>query len=224
MLDVKFIRENTEKCKTRLAMRGKSYDEEIDTALALDQKRRDIIGKVEAMKAEENKVSKSIPQLKKAGEDVSAVLAQMKELSQEVKALDAEQAEVEQQLHDTLLTIPNVPADKVPEGADDTCNPELRRWSEPRAFDFEPKAHWDIGKDLGILDPDTAAKVTGSRFHSGACSYQLLPEHAYRQRLHGDSAAVHGKYRVYDRHRSAAEVCRGYVSSGKHGSVSDSDS
>ena len=165
MLDVKFIRENTEKCKTRLAMRGKSYDEEIDTALALDQKRRDIIGKVEAMKAEQNKVSKSIPQLKKAGEDVSAVLAQMKELSQEVKALDAEQAEVEQQLHDTLLTIPNVPADKVPEGADDTCNPELRRWSEPRAFDFEPKAHWDIGKDLGILDPDTAAKVTGSRFH-----------------------------------------------------------
>ena len=127
MLDVKFIRENTEKCKTRLAMRGKSYDEEIDTALALDQKRRDIIGKVEAMKAEQNKVSKSIPQLKKAGEDVSAVLAQMKELSQEVKALDAEQAEVEQQLHDTLLTIPNVPADKVPEGADDTCNPELRR-------------------------------------------------------------------------------------------------
>ena len=165
MLDVKFIRENTEKCKTRLAMRGKSYDEEIDTALALDQKRRDIIGKVEAMKAEQNKVSKSIPQLKKAGEDVSAVLAQMKELSQEVKALDAEQAEVEQQLHDTLLTIPNVPADKVPEGADDTCNPELRRWSEPRAFDFEPKAHWDIGKDLGILDPATAAKVTGSRFH-----------------------------------------------------------
>ena len=165
MLDVKFIRENTEKCKTRLAMRGKSYDEEIDTALALDQKRRDIIGKVEAMKAEQNKVSKSIPQLKKAGQDVSAVLAQMKELSQEVKALDAEQAEVEQQLHDTLLTIPNVPADKVPEGADDTCNPELRRWSEPRAFDFEPKAHWDIGKDLGILDPDTAAKVTGSRFH-----------------------------------------------------------
>ena len=79
MLDVKFIRENTEKCKTRLAMRGKSYDEEIDTALALDQKRRDIIGKVEAMKAEQNKVSKSIPQLKKAGQDVSAVLAQMKE-------------------------------------------------------------------------------------------------------------------------------------------------
>ena len=165
MLDVKYLRENTEKCKTRLAMRGKSYDEEIDAALALDQKRRDIIGEVEAMKAEQNKVSKSIPQLKKAGEDVSAVLAQMKELSQKVKHLDAEQAEVEEKLRATMLTIPNVPADQVPEGADDTCNPELRRWSEPRQFDFEPKAHWDIGKDLGILDPDTASKVTGSRFH-----------------------------------------------------------
>lgn len=165
MLDVKYLRENTEKCKTRLAMRGKSYDEEIDAALALDQKRRDIIGEVEAMKAEQNKVSKSIPQLKKAGEDVSAVLAQMKELSQKVKQLDAEQAEVEEKLRATMLTIPNVPADQVPEGADDTCNPELRRWSEPRQFDFEPKAHWDIGKDLGILDPDTASKVTGSRFH-----------------------------------------------------------
>lgn len=165
MLDVKYLRENTEKCKTRLAMRGKSYDEEIDAALALDQKRRDIIGEVEAMKAKQNQVSKSIPQLKKAGEDVSAVLAEMKELSQKVKQLDAEQAEVEEKLHNTMLTIPNVPADQVPEGADDTCNPELRRWSEPRQFDFEPKAHWDIGKDLGILDPETAAKVTGSRFH-----------------------------------------------------------
>ena len=165
MLDVKFIRENTEKCKTRLAMRGKSYDEEIDTILALDQQRRDIIGKVETMKAEQNKVSKSIPQLKKAGEDVTAVLAEMKELSQGIKDLDAQRTEVEEKLHDVLLTVPNVPADHVPEGLDDTCNPEVRRWSEPTQFDFEPKAHWDIGKDLGILDPETAAKVTGSRFH-----------------------------------------------------------
>ena len=165
MLDVKFIRENTELCKTRLAMRGKSYDEEIDAVLSLDQQRRDIIGKVESMKAEQNKVSKSIPKLKKAGEDVSAVLAEMKQLSQGVKELDTQRTAVEEQLRETLLTIPNVPDGRVPEGADDTCNPEVRRWSEPRAFDFEPKAHWDIGKALGILDPETAAKVTGSRFH-----------------------------------------------------------
>lgn len=165
MLDVKFIRENVENCKTRLALRGKNYDEEIDAILSLDQQRRDIIGKVEAMKAEQNKVSKSVPQRKKAGEDVTELLAEMKELSQGIKQLDVQRAEVEEQLQNMLLLVPNVPADKVPEGLDDTCNPELRRWNEPTAFDFEPKAHWDIGKDLGILDPETAAKVTGSRFH-----------------------------------------------------------
>ena len=165
MLDVKVIRENTEKVKTRLALRGKNYDAEIDEILALDQKRRDIIGKVETMKAEQNKVSKEIPKRKKAGEDVSDILAEMKNLSAEVKNLDTERAEVEDKLHDVLLTVPNVPADKVPEGLDDSCNPELRRWGEPKQFAYEPKAHWDIGKDLGILDPETAAKVTGSRFH-----------------------------------------------------------
>ena len=165
MLDVKVIRENADKVKTRLAQRGKSYDEEIDQILALDQKRRDIIGRVEAMKAEQNKVSKEIPKRKKAGEDVSDILAEMKTLSEDVKKLDAELAETMDTLHDVLLTVPNVPADRVPEGADDTCNPEIRRWGEPRQFPYEPKAHWDIGKDLGILDPETAAKVTGSRFH-----------------------------------------------------------
>ncbi len=165
MLDIKFIRDNTEKVKTRLALRGKSYDAEVDEILALDQKRRDIIQKVEAMKAEQNKVSKEIPKRKKAGEDVSDILAEMKNLSTEIKDLDAERSEVEEKLHDVLLTVPNVPADKVPEGLDDTCNPEMRRWGEPKQFAYEPKAHWDIGKDLGILDPETAAKVTGSRFH-----------------------------------------------------------
>lgn len=165
MLDVKFIRENTEKVKTRLALRGKSYDAEVDEILALDQNRRDIIGRVEAMKAQQNKVSKEIPKRKKAGEDVSEILKEMKSLSEEVKNLDAQRAEVEEKLHQALLGVPNVPADQVPEGLDDTCNPEIRRWGEPRQFDFDPKAHWDVGKDLGILDPETAAKVTGSRFH-----------------------------------------------------------
>lgn len=165
MLDVKFIRENTAKVKTRLAMRGKSYDEEIDQILALDDERRVIIGKVESQKAEQKRISKSIPQLKKKGEDVSGIMAEMKQMSEEVKALDARRTEVENALHDALLGVPNVPADQVPEGADDTCNPEVRRWGEPTQFDFEPKAHWDIGKELGVLDPETAAKVTGSRFH-----------------------------------------------------------
>ena len=150
MLDVKFIRENTAKVKTRLAMRGKSYDEEIDQILALDDERRAIIGKVESQKAEQKRISKSIPQLKKKGEDVSGIMAEMKQMSEEVKALDARRTEVENALHDALLGVPNVPADQVPEGADDTCNPEVRRWGEPTQFDFEPKAHWDIGKELGV--------------------------------------------------------------------------
>ncbi len=165
MLDVKVIRENAEQVKTRLAMRGKSYDEEIDQILALDQQRRDIIGRVESMKAQQNKVSKEIPKRKKAGEDVSEILTEMKTLSETVKSLDVELGEVMDKLREVLLTVPNVPADKVPEGLDDTCNPEIRRWGEPKQFAYEPKAHWDIGKDLGILDPETAAKVTGSRFH-----------------------------------------------------------
>lgn len=146
-------------------MRGKSYDEEIDQILALDDERRAIIGKVESQKAEQKRISKSIPQLKKKGEDVSGIMAEMKQMSEEVKTLDARRTEVENALHDALLGVPNVPADQVPEGADDTCNPEVRRWGEPTQFDFEPKAHWDIGKELGVLDPETAAKVTGSRFH-----------------------------------------------------------
>ena len=164
MLDVRFIRENTAKCKERLAMRGKSYDAEIDQILALDDKRKEIIGVVEQKKALQNKVSKSIPAKKKAGEDVSATLAEMKAIAEEVKVLDAQQAEVEAQLKATLLLVPNVPADKVPEGKEDE-SVEMRRIGEPRQFPYEPKAHWDIGKDLGILLPEVAAKVTGSRFH-----------------------------------------------------------
>lgn len=165
MLDVKFIRENTAKCKERLALRGKSYDAEIDQILALDDKRKEIITKVETMKAEQNKVSKQIPQMKKAGEDTTAVMAEMKKLAEEVKQLDADRTAVEADLREALLGVPNVPADRVPAGADDSANPEIRRWSEPTKFDFEPKAHWDIGADMGILLPEVAGKVTGSRFH-----------------------------------------------------------
>lgn len=165
MLDVKFIRDNTEKCKQRLALRGKNYDEEIDKILSFDDERRRIIGTVEKMKAEQNRVSKMIPIKKKAGEDVSEIMAEMKKISENIKGYDAELSKVQDDLKNILLTVPNVPADKVPEGLDDTCNKELRKVGEPRQFSFKPQAHWDIGKNLDILDPETAAKVTGSRFH-----------------------------------------------------------
>lgn len=165
MLDIRFIRENTEKVKQRLAMRGTNYDDAVNEAIALDDKRKAIIGEVEGLKAQQNKVSKQIPQMKKAGEDTTAIMAEMKEIAAKVKELDAKQSEVEAQLKDILLGIPNVPADQVPEGKDDSANPEIRRWGTPKEFGFEPKAHWDIGAEKGILLPDVAGKVTGSRFH-----------------------------------------------------------
>lgn len=165
MLDIRFIKENEALCRQRLAQRGRSYDEEIDRILALDEKRRALIATVEEKKAEQNRVSKRIPQMKKAGEDVAPVLAEMKAIAEQVKGMDAQLSDIEQQLRTTLLEVPNVPAERVPVGADDSDNPVLRTWGEPTAFPFEPQAHWDIGDKLGILDPGRAGKVTGSRFH-----------------------------------------------------------
>ena len=165
MLDIKWIKENAAYAKERLATRQKNYDAEIDRLLELDVERRALIADTEAKKAEQNKISKTIPQLKKEGKDVAPIFAEMKALSDTVKADTEKIAGIDTEIEGILLSIPNVPNANVPVGKDDTENAEIRRWSEPRAFDFEPKPHWDLGKDLGILDPDTAAKVTGTRFH-----------------------------------------------------------
>ena len=130
----------------------------------LDSQRREILLKVEQMKNRQNTVSKEIPKLKKAGEDTAVVMAEMKELSAEIKELDAKLTEIEKKLKDTLLGIPNTPYRDVQTGEDDSDNLELRKFHEPRNFSFEPKAHWDIGTDLDILDFDRAAKISGARF------------------------------------------------------------
>lgn len=165
MLDIKYIKENPDEVKARLATRQKDYSKEIDRLLELDVERRALIADTEAKKAEQNRISKSIPQLKKEGKDVAPIFAEMKELSDNVKIDTDKIAAIDAEMTNTLLSIPNMPNKLDPIGKDDTENAEIRRWSEPRKFDFEAKAHWDLGKDLGILDPDTAAKVTGARFH-----------------------------------------------------------
>ncbi|MDD3429417.1 MAG: serine--tRNA ligase [Oscillospiraceae bacterium] len=165
MLDIKRIRDNAEEVKAKVARRGKNYDKEIDMILEIDAKRREISSKTDAMKAEQNKVSKEMPMKKKNGEDVTALMAEMKELSAEIKQAGLEVAELEEQQRNLLLSVPNTPHDSVPDGVDDTANVEQRRWSEPTQFNFTPKAHWDIGKNLDILDPERAVKVTGARFH-----------------------------------------------------------
>ena len=162
MLDLKLIRGETEKVKAALGRRKENVD--IDAIIAADDKRRALLVEVEGLKAKQNEVTKKIPAMKKAGEDTTAVFAEMKEISEKIKSLDAEVREVEDELNRMMLTIPNIPHDSVPDGDTDEDNIEIRKFGEPKNFAFEPKAHWDLGKDLGILDPDTAAKITGTRF------------------------------------------------------------
>ena len=165
MLDIKVIRENPEKVKAALARRSKDYSSDIDKVLELDSRRRELLGKSEAIKANQNAESKKIPLLKKEGKDTAPIFAALKELADEIKNLDAEVKTVEEELNRAILVIPNIPNDSIPDGPDSDSNEEVRKSGTPREFDFEPKAHWDIGEALGILDPQTAAKVTGARFH-----------------------------------------------------------
>ena len=165
MLDIKLIRENAEEIKTRLSVRNKDYGPMIDEILDIDKARREIIAKSDAIKARQNAASKDIPAIKKAGGDVSPIMNEMKELSEQAKELGKKLAELEEKQDSILYSIPNTPHPSVPAGADDASNAEIRRWGNPRQFDFEPKAHWDIGSNLDILDPERAAKVTGARFH-----------------------------------------------------------
>ena len=165
MLDIKLIRENPQKVKDAMKTRNKDMDAIVDEILDIDKKVREITQKADALKAEQNAASKQIPLIKKDGGDISEIMARMNAIKEEVKVLDAERNELAAKQKTMMYEFPNVPSDQTPIGKDDSENVEIRRWGEPRKFDFEAKAHWDIGADLGILDPETAAKVTGARFH-----------------------------------------------------------
>ena len=162
MLDIKRIRNNPEEINELLKRRDPNLS--IDRVIELDEKRREILKKVEEMKANQNKVSKDIPKLKKAGEDVTATLTEMKKLSAEIKELDVKVKEVDSEIRNELLYIPNTPNPDVIVGFTEEENKEIRKWGEPRSFDFKIKAHWDIGTDLEILDFERATKITGARF------------------------------------------------------------
>lgn len=163
MLDIKRIREDYEGCKAGVERRTKgSFG--IENALPLDDKRKELLSQVEAMKNRQNTVSKEIPLMKKAGQDTTEIMAEMKELSAKIKELDAEVSAVESEIRDCLLNIPNIPAETVQTGEDESANVEIRRFMEPATFDFEAKAHWDIGAELNILDWERAGKIAGARF------------------------------------------------------------
>lgn len=162
MLDIKILRTEPEKIVEALKKRNNDLD--ITPAIDLDKQRRNLLGQVEQMKATQNEITKKIPAMKKAGENTDEIFAEMKKLSDEIKVLDEQVREIDEELRMFMLKIPNMPNPKVPVGKDDTENVELRKYGTPREFDFESKAHWDIGADLDILDFERGAKISGARF------------------------------------------------------------
>ena len=186
MLDIKRIREDYESMKAGVERRTKgSFG--IEKIPALDEKRRAVLAEVEAMKNKQNTVSKEIPKMKKAGEDTTAIMAEMKELSEKIKVLDAEVSQLDADIKDTLLNIPNIPADFVQVGEDDSANVEMRKFKEPTQFDFEPKAHWDIGTDLDILDwillQDSVPVQEPQRFPAQDSLYIKVSERDLKEQL-----------------------------------------
>lgn len=162
MLDIKRILAQPD--VFRKAMHDRNCKVDIEQLFVLDGQRREIIAQVEALKSKRNAESAQIAKLKREKQDASELIAQMGVLGDEIKQLDERLSQIEEQLQGLLMTIPNMAHESVPVGKDDTENVCIRKWGEPSVFPYEPKAHWDIGSDLDILDANTAAKVTGSRF------------------------------------------------------------
>ena len=164
-MDIKLIRSEPNKIKELLGRRG-VLSEKIDKVLELDEEARRIKTKLNTMRAERNSISKQIAKYKaeKNESGVVDVLNHGKELSNEIKVEETKLSEIQKEMKNTLLNIPNVPYERVPVGKDETENVEVRKWGEPRKFDFSPKAHWDLGPEKGLLDFERASKLSGSRF------------------------------------------------------------
>lgn len=165
MLDIKLIRENPDLVKKAMKTRNKDMDALVDEILEIDARRRELSAKRDQLKARQNAAGKMIPALKKEGRDTSELMAEMNAVKAAIKEDDDELTALEAKQKSIMYEFPNIPSELTPIGKDDSENVEVRRWGEPTKFDFEPQAHWDIGARLDILDPETAAKVTGARFH-----------------------------------------------------------
>lgn len=162
MLDLRFIRENTDLVKEAASNKNEKID--IDKLLNLDKKRRSIISENEKLKHEKNVYSEKIAQMKKGGENAEEEIKKMRELSQKISGLDQERKSLDEEIERYLLSIPNLSHPSVPVGFDESCNVVIRSWGKIPEFDFEPRPHWEIGKILGILDLARASKVAGSGF------------------------------------------------------------
>jgi len=162
MLDLRWVRENLDIVQEALDKRNAKVD--LSRFRELDGERRQLIIEVEQLKNRRNVVSGEIAKLKKAGEPAEDKIKAMRELGDEIKKLDTRLADIEEELGLLMLDIPNIPDESVPVGPDESANVEVRSWGEPPEFDFEPKPHWDLGLDLGVLDFERAAKIARARF------------------------------------------------------------
>ena len=161
MLDIRYLRENLDEAERRLATRGGTLD--LSGFRGLDQKRRELLGETESLKAEKNRVSAIIGKTKDKSQ-VQAEIASMKDVSARIKTLDDELKAVEESLQTLLLTVPNIPHENCPVGVSEDDNKEVRSWGSKPEFSFKAKPHWEIGEELGILDFECAGKLTGARF------------------------------------------------------------
>jgi len=162
MLEIKFVREHLSKVKNALTLRGQPAS--LDAFVTHEERRRRILSQIEALRHRRNTVSERVAAMKKSGDDPSALVEQMRGVSSEIKDLEKSLSETDAALSEMLLGIPNIPHDSVPEGKDSNDNPVLKTVGTLPVFSFPPKAHWEIGEALGILDFERASKITGSRF------------------------------------------------------------
>jgi seryl-tRNA synthetase len=162
MHDLAFFRNNLEQMRVRLGARGYTLD--VEAFQALDQRRRQLVTESEQLKSERNKASAEIAQLRKQGADTAERQQAVRAIGERIAEADQQVAEVDNEFRDYLSRVPNLTHESVPAGRDETANVEVRRWGTPREFSFSPKAHWDLGLELRILDLERAAKVTGARF------------------------------------------------------------
>jgi len=162
MLDLAFVRENLDVVKQKMSERG--LPDSLADFENVDRERRKYLVEAEGLKARRNKLTDEIAPLKRQKQDASALIAESRQLGDRIQELEAKAQTYDGQLRDLLRQIPNIPHPSVPVGRSADDNQEVRRWGEPRRFDFEPKAHWDLGPALGILDFERAAKITGARF------------------------------------------------------------
>ena len=162
MLDIKLVRSNPGIVKEAMEKRGATTN--LEQLLKIDEERRNLLVEVEQLKSLRNRESEEIARKKKAGEPAEDLIRQMKEVSDKIKEMDEKLKQIDEEIYRMLLMIPNIPDESVPVGKSDADNVEVRRWGSPKEFDFSPKAHWEIGEYLDILDFERAAKITGSRF------------------------------------------------------------